>query len=135
MGGSTKATTPSKAAARRLWAGAAAEAACSVDSSSRLHVSESEHSKLRQMPGLRRVYAKAKQDLDEQKMYIRGRARPGRWRLQEEQDAMQIRNVILGKWRAKTHKTLVQNAKRLLNPQDMSITIEWTKAHVGTEGS
>ena len=87
------------------------------------------------MPGLRRVYAKAKQDLDEQKMYIRGRARPGRWRLQEEQDAMQIRNVILGKWRAKTHKTLVQNAKRLLNPQDMSITIEWTKAHVGTEGS
>ena len=50
-------------------------------------------------------------------------------------DSAWARNVILGKWRPKTHKTLIQNAKRLLKTQGMTFTIEWTKAHVGTEGN
>ena len=50
-------------------------------------------------------------------------------------DSAWARNVILGKWRPKTHKQLIHNAKRLLKTKDMTTTILWTKAHVGTEGN
>ena len=47
-------------------------------------------------------------------------------------DSTWAKNVILGKWKPKTHKNLIHNAKRLLKTTGMHTTIEWTKAHVGT---
>ena len=44
-------------------------------------------------------------------------------------------NVITGRWRAKSHKTLVGRAHTLSTQTGMTVSFHWVKAHAGTEGN
>eukprot|EP00439_Symbiodinium_sp_Y106_P076520 s645_g15.t1 len=50
-------------------------------------------------------------------------------------DSLWARNVILGKWKARTNKALVQTARRLLRRMGVRVHIEWIKAHAGHVGN
>jgi ribonuclease HI len=53
------------------------------------------------------------------------RARPGDLILS---DSMYAVNLIIGRWRAKAHKKLVNEIRRLLRP---GVTVKWVSGHAG----
>ena len=50
-------------------------------------------------------------------------------------DSLWARNVILGKWKARTNKALVHTARRLFRRMGVTVHIEWIKAHAGHVGN
>ena len=50
-------------------------------------------------------------------------------------DSLWARNVILGKWKARTNKALVHTARRLFRRMGITVHIEWIKAHAGHVGN
>ena len=44
-------------------------------------------------------------------------------------------NVITGKWRASSHKVLVNHIRSLLRVSNMSVSFHWVKGHSGIEGN
>ena len=44
-------------------------------------------------------------------------------------------NVITGKWRASSHKVLVNHIRSLLRVSNMSVSFQWVKGHSGIEGN
>ena len=50
-------------------------------------------------------------------------------------DSLWARNVILGKWKARTNKALVHTARRLFRRMGVKVHIEWIKAHAGHVGN
>ena len=43
--------------------------------------------------------------------------------------------VVTGRWRAKSHKAMVEQAQRLARRSGMEVKLEWIKAHAGHEGN
>eukprot|EP00439_Symbiodinium_sp_Y106_P015576 s5934_g2.t1 len=50
-------------------------------------------------------------------------------------DSLWARNVILGKWKARTNKALVHTARQLCRRMGVTVHIEWIKAHAGHVGN
>ena len=50
-------------------------------------------------------------------------------------DSLWSRNVISGKWKARTNKALVHTAKRLVKRMGLQVQIHWIKGHAGHTGN
>ena len=56
-------------------------------------------------------------------------------RVQVHTDSQWSINVITGKWRAKSNKTLVETAKKLAYKAGVTVHFHWVKGHAGHEGN
>ena len=56
-------------------------------------------------------------------------------RVQIFSDSTWAIQVVTGRWRAKTHKSMVEQAQRLCRQSGMEVKLEWVKAHAGHEGN